>query len=172
MPSPNDPTRIWRRRERLTLTLCSCAVLASLAWALAPLGPMPDIAGTIRPPAFDGAVESDVAPLDRSAFAAKLWNPVPAPATPTVTPEPRQAAVPLPKLQLIGIVQDAAGNEKQILRAALYDPDTDTLHIVASGEEIGGVLIAAIDPDSVQLEVGGRPATLALRDDASPGRRP
>ena len=172
MPSPSDPTRAWRRRQRTTLAIGGCAVLASLAWALAPLSPVPDLDVELRSPARGESGEDALPPVDRGAFAARLWNPLPPPATPETTSEPRQAAAPPPRLQLIGIVHDTAHDGEQILRAALYDPDTDTLHIVASGEQIVGVLIAAVDPESVRLEVGGRPATLALRDEPDSGRRP
>lgn len=172
MPSPSDPTRVWQRRERLALAIGSCAVLASLAWALAPLSPVRDLDVELRRPAGGESGEDALPPVDRAAFAARLWNPLPPPATPGAAPEPRQAAAASPRLQLIGIVHDTAHDGEQILRAALYDPDSDTLHIVASGEQIGGVLIAAVDPDSVRLEVGGRPATLALRDEPDSERRP
>ncbi|QKK07541.1 MAG: hypothetical protein HND58_04745 [Planctomycetota bacterium] len=69
-------------------------------------------------------------------------------------------------------MHDTTDGGERTLRAALYDPDTDTLHIVASGEQIGGVLIASVDPDSVRLDVGGRPTTLALRDETDSGGRP
>lgn len=156
----------------MTLALGGCAVLASLAWALAPLSPVPDLKVELRSPAGGESGEDALPPVDRAAFAARLWNPLPPPATPGAAPEPRQAAAPPPRLRLIGIVHDTANDGEQVLRAALYDPDTDTLHIVASGEQIGGVLIASVDPDSVRLEIGGRPATLALRDEPDPGRRP
>ncbi|QKK07462.1 MAG: hypothetical protein HND58_04345 [Planctomycetota bacterium] len=133
---------------------------------------MPDLDVELRSPARGESGEDALPPVDRGAFAARLWNPLPPPATPETTSEPRQAAAPPPRLQLIGIVHDTAHDGEQILRAALYDPDTDTLHIVASGEQIVGVLIAAVDPESVRLEVGGRPATLALRDEPDSGRRP
>ena len=172
MPSPIDPSKVWRRRERLALTLGCCAALAACVWALAPLTPTPVIATELGPPAVESEDETGLEPLDRTAFAAKLWNPVPEPATPSIAPEPKQAATPPPKLQLIGILHDPTADGSPVLRAALYDPDADTLHIVASGEAIGRVRVASVDPESVRLDVGGRPTILALRDDTTPGGQP
>lgn len=156
----------------MTLSIGGCAVLASLAWALASLAPVPDLEVELRRPARGESGEDALPPVDRAAFAARLWNPQPPPSTPEATSEPKQAAADPPRLQLIGIVHDTTDGGERTLRAALYDPDTDTLHIVASGEQIGGVLIASVDPASVRLEIGGRPATLALRDEPGSGRRP
>lgn len=171
MPSPNDPTRIWRRRERWTLALAGCVVTLTACWAFAPLGPPPAVSAELRTPATGDEPSHAPAPVDRAAFAAKLWNPVPPPPAAAAVDPPKPAAPP-PTLQLIGIVHDASDGGEHALRAALYDPNSDTLHIVVAGEQIGRVRVAAIEPDSVRLDIAGRPATLALRDDTRPGRRP
>lgn len=172
MPSPSDPIRIWRRRERLTLAVGGCAVFAAMVWAFVPLAPVPEVSTEIRTPTLERALERGPLPLVRAAFAAKLWNPVPKPVTPSVAPEPRPAAAPPPRLQLIGIVNDPSADGSPVLRAALYDPDADTLHIVESGERIGRARVDSVAVDSVRLEIDGRESTLALRDDTSLGRGP
>lgn len=170
MPSPSDPIRLWRRRERLALAVGGCAVFAAMVWAFVPLAPVPEVSTELRTPTLERALKRGPLPLDRAAFAAKLWNPVPKPVTPSVVPEPRQAAAAPPRLQLIGIVNESAADGSSVLRAALYDPDTDRLHIVESGKSIGRVRVASVAVDSVRLDIDGREATLALRDETLPGR--
>ena len=172
MPSPSDPIRLWRRRERLTLAAGGCAVFAVLVWAFVPLAPVPEVSTEIHAPTFERFTHRSPLPLDRAAFAAKLWNPAPKPVTAIVVPEPRQAVAPPPRLQLIGIVNESAADDSSVLRAALYDPDTDRLHIVESGKSIGRVRVASVAVDAVRLDIDGREATLALRDETLPGRGP
>ena len=118
-----------------------------------------------------GGVEA-FEPLDRTAFAAAIWNPPAAPERPPGTIE-KATPVPPPRLQLIGIVHDTDEDGAVLLRAALYDPDTDKLHLVASGELIGAVTVASIESGVVSLESAGRTSRLALREPPQPdgGRR-
>ncbi len=102
--------------------------------------------------------------LDRAAFAASIWNPPPALERTAEQAPTRQHPPPL-RLQLIGIARDAGPGGDQVLRAALYDPDTDRLHILAEGERVGAVTVIAVEPGVVRLESGGRTAELRLRRD-------
>lgn len=145
--------------------------MMSLIWALRPL-PAPPVIGVelTAPPARDEAVDGAIESLDQAAFAALIWNPPAAPER-SVAGVEASASVPPPRLQFIGIVHDTVEDGSVLLRAALYDPDTDTLHLVASGERIGAITVAAIERGEVSLECSGRTTILALRDDADGVRR-
>ncbi len=102
-------------------------------------------------------------PLDPSAFTAKLWNP---PSPPAEVPEKvtvQRTVPPKPlRLQLVGIIDDG-----QTLRAAVYDPDTDRLLILASGERVLQHTITSITADAVMLVDGRVSHRLTLRRDGS-----
>ncbi len=134
-------------------------------WALWPLPPVEPINPSITAPMPDDEVPEGLVPFDRTAFAALVWNPEPAPELSSSTVAGRERAAPSVRLQLIGIVHDTDEEGLTILRAALYDPGTDTLHIVASGEVIGGITVSLIDDEGVALESSGHTSRLALRDD-------
>jgi hypothetical protein len=55
-------------------------------------------------------------------------------------------------------------------RAALYDPDSDELHIVASGDAIGLRSVDSVARDRVTIREGSLVRTLAL--DPKPGAPP
>ncbi len=114
-------------------------------------------------PPPDGSGGETIEPFDRAAFAAAIWNPPAATKRSSATVE-TTAPVPPPRLQLIGIVHDTDEIGAVILRAALYDPDTDKLHLVASGERVGAVTVVTIEPGVVFLESAGRTSRLALRE--------
>ena len=102
--------------------------------------------------------------LDITAFTANLWNPPPVKKTSTALIKrelPR--AKPL-KLQLIGIIGD--GNT---LKAAIYDPDSDQLLIVASGQSILGCTISKITKDTVVIADGSFTHHLQLLGDERDG---
>ncbi|MBK7406243.1 MAG: hypothetical protein IPJ41_16965 [Phycisphaerales bacterium] len=170
------PSGLGGNARRAALGLGGIAVAASLTWALWPLPAAPTFDTSLAPPAPVEHEEQGAMGFDRSAFAARIWNPRPAPeAAPPVAAAPKPA--PPPRLQLIGIVHDTAENGSPLIRAALYDPDTDRLHIVASGERIGAVTITLVDAKGVEIESAGRTSRLALREperavsDLPPGLR-
>lgn len=103
--------------------------------------------------------EPSIAALDLSVFTAKLWNPPP-PAT-QVTEVAAQPAPSVPReplnLQLIGITED---NGRRI--AALYDPRTDSLHLVGDGQTIGRLRVTAITDQYVELDDGRGPRKVEL----------
>lgn len=99
--------------------------------------------------------------FDQGAFVVRLWNPPP----PEAPPDARDAlvagrAAPL-RLQLIGIINDG-----RQLRAALYDPETDRLLIVATGDHVKQHTIT-ITADAVELADGRVTHRLTLRKDPS-----
>ncbi|MDQ7012450.1 MAG: hypothetical protein Q9O74_00975 [Planctomycetota bacterium] len=176
MPSPSDPIRLWNQRQRTVFTVGGVAVLAVLSWSAWPL-PAPPLIDTPladpTPPTKDVSHDGTehIEPFDIGAFTAAIWNPAPEAPTVATGPRARPALPPPPKLQLIGIARDTDEHGNPVLRAALYDPDTDRLHLVASGEHIGPVTIAAVDTEGVSLEIGGRTSRIALRDDDREGHQ-
>ena len=108
-----------------------------------------------------GAAHQPPSPAVRSDFLAlKLWTP---PPPPVETHKPAAPAPRLPlKLQLVGITRESG---EGTLRAALYDPETDKLLIVTSGERAGVFTVASLTKDEIGLmdEQGVR--ILSLRDD-------
>jgi hypothetical protein len=119
-------------------------------------------------PAAAVAEHRERSSVDRAAFAAKIWNPPPAPPA-AQPPAPASRPAPPPRLQLVGIVRDVDDAGEITLRAALYDPDTDRLHVVACGEMVGGVAVASIDSTGISLEAGGRRSRLGLREERGGG---
>ena len=139
-------------------------VILLCAWwafaALAPLDPAPpavELAGASSQPAATG-----INRIDRNAFCARLWNPPPGERR--LEPSQRSVAKDQPpiRFQLVGIIR-----EDGQLKAALYDPSTDRLLIVVSGDQIGRHTVSEIDEGGVELSDGRTSRRLALREDRS-----
>ena len=135
---------------KLTWLVGSIAIIACASWAIllqedSSIDPITIDLHQARPLVANDTDQS----LDQSAFIANLWNPPPVKQSKTkqAMKEPRRAQ-PL-KLQLIGITND--GNT---LKAAIYDPDSDQLLIVASGQSILGCTISKITKDTVVIADG------------------
>lgn len=145
------------------LALGGVAVAFAISWSIWPLPRVAPFDATLEEPESAGGEDEPVTLFARSAFAARIWNPPAAleAGAPVVT---AAKPAPPPRLQLIGIVHDTAEDGSPLLRAALYDPDTDKLHIVASGEQIGVVTITVVDAKGVDLEASGRANRLVLRE--------
>lgn len=169
MPSPSDPILRWRHRERFALAGGGTAVLLSAMWAFWPLPRLQPPDATLTVPDRAPTERDEPDSFTREAFAARIWNPPPVPGqdpVPIATVPPPSAVT---RLQLIGIVHDDDGSGEVVTRAAIYDPETDKLHIVASGESIGLIAIAGVDDTGVDLASAGRTTRLVLRRDADPG---
>jgi hypothetical protein len=163
-----DPLHILRRRGWWTGAAGSVLVIGCAVWALRPLPaqtrvmPVIDWSATAEGSSPDADARADA--FDAGAFGARIWS-VPAVAAADLPPPPPPPAPnPLPpppplKLQLVGIIREPDGGpipgDKRGgtpgLRAALYDPDTDRLFIVASGERIGDRTVRSITPTAVEL---------------------
>ena len=153
--SPNLLERSKRRTRRVAL-LCGVIVLTGAGWALLPGGPGPIEAPSLE---FAGAQVDRpiVAPLDFKAFQTPVWTIAAAPQPPTPAAPPPPPPPPL-KLQLIGIIK-----EDQAYKAVLYDPDTNKLFVVASGEDAAGHAVDHVAADSVALRDGALVRTLGLK---------
>ena len=107
-------------------------------------------------------LEDEEERIDQSAFVVRLWNPPPPPEARNALVAGRTAPPPKPlRLQLIGIIDDG-----RQLRAALYDPETDRLLIVATGDRVKRHTIT-ITADAVELADGRVTHRLTLRKDRS-----
>ncbi len=146
-------TRRFGHSSRLAawlFVLLGCAVFA--AW--------PQSATPIALPKIEPlAPEKKVPPrLDLTAFRTPLWVADAAPPTAPVQAAPTPPPPPL-KLQLLAII-----HEGDAYKAALYDPDSDRLLIVAAGERIGTRSVESIDKAKLTLNDGAARRVLALKE--------
>jgi hypothetical protein len=81
-------------------------------------------------------------------------------------PPPPPPPPPL-KLQLIGILK-----EDEVYKAVLYDPETNKIFVVASGQEAQGHRIDRVAPDGVTVKDGTLVRTLALKTGGGVGGTP
>ncbi len=137
------------------------AVAASAAFAFWPMTP-----AAIMTPTIDQspAAPKQVAALDLAAFRTPIWIAEPRPPAPT----PPAAAPPPPpplKLQLLAIIAESNGGA---YKAALYDPDTDRILVVAAGERVGTRTVEQVDKTTLTLRDGDGPRVLALKESGPP----
>ncbi len=111
------------------------------------------------PKADESLHADDEAPLDADVFTVKLWNPPQTAINESqLTSQSTNRREPL-RLELIGIIQ-----EHGVRKAALYDPDTDRLRIVAGGEKLNEYTIGTVTRSAVTLDDGLSKQTIELRD--------
>ena len=130
--------------------LALCAVTA--VWASRPIDSETIDPGW-SPPAKMPTLPESLGQERRSQLAAfdkHLWTP-PAPEdVDRVAEASPPAPPPPPRLQMIGIVTPESSTSGTYL-AILYDPDTDTTHILGSGESVGGLSIGDVNASGAQL---------------------
>lgn len=169
---PYDPILALRRSTRLVAGVGAALVVAAFAWALWPIerAPLAFAEAAGQPLATPSA---ERLAFNADAFNATLWTPPPVPP-----PAPVIAQKPPPppmKLQLIGITRDTpVSGGTPVLRAALYDPESDRMLIVAAGEKItlGGkarYTVASLTNDTIELADGDIVRKLSLKDERRPG---
>ena len=156
-----DPiARLHRSITRLQWTAGVLAV-ATGVWAFWPQAVAPIAVAKVDDHA--PASHKPVTPAVRSDFLAlKLWTP-PAPPAEAAKPAAPTPRPPL-KLQLVGITRESGQGEGTV-RAALYDPETDKLLIVASGEKVGVFTVTSLTNDEIGLADNQGVRMLSLRDD-------
>jgi hypothetical protein len=145
-----------RRRTKYVAAGCGVAMVGALAWALVPTYP-----AVIEAPSLEAAnAAADLpppAPLDVKAFETPVWTIAAVPQPPAPPPPPPPAPPPF-KLQLIGIIKEA-----EVYKAVIYDPDTNKLFVVASGEAAAGHTVERVIADSITIKDGALVRTLALK---------
>jgi len=104
-----------------------------------------------------------------AVYERQLWTP---PVLVETEPTTQVAATPPPqppRLLLIGIVSpsDSASADYE---AILYDPDTDTTHIVRTGETVGGLSIGTVTAESAELQTRSGVVELVLDTGRQVGR--
>lgn len=165
-----DPLARIRRQMRCTLAAGVPATIAALAWAW---WPSEDVRGSrAMPPDQRNSTHAEDAAepgqqldidVDQDSYAVRLWTPDPVPVAAVTAPPPRTPPPPPPRprigLQLLGIHSTGADGE---LRATLYDPQTDRLLIVATGERVGLFEVDAVTASGVGLRDEQGVRTLAI----------
>jgi len=152
-----------RRRLRATWLAGSAAITSCVLWAAAPLGESSRPDGAVVVAALSPKlVKATPNPIEPQAFTARLWNPRPAEQASQVAQQEIAARSATMRLQLIGII-----NEAGQLKAALYDPQTDRVLIVTSGDRVGQHTITQISASTVELSDGRFTSRLKLREDRS-----
>ena len=152
MRSPSDPIRNAWIQVLSTGGVGLLACISASLWAFSPLEHEP-----VDP---DWQPKVDVPePTSKSggnleqmvAFEKRLWTPPEKPTALAANDTPPEATpIPPPKLVLLGIVSPIESGSSGY-EAILYDPDTDTVHIVSSGTAIGSVTVGSITNDTAVL---------------------
>ena len=145
-----------RQRTRKVAIVGAVAVISGAAWVL--LAPA---AKPISAPTFDLAAKEDATtqpPLEIVAFQTPVWT--------IALPEaPKEAAAPPPppppplKVQLIGIMK-----EGDLYKAVLYDPDTNKVRVVETGDDVQGRRVELVAMDNVRIRNGASTQTLVLKN--------
>jgi len=164
LPSSTDPIRAISRRIRLTWLVALPVVALCAVWAFLPPGVAvqpPNVAETVAGSEQSPVVQPSLA-LDGRAFATRIWDQPDKPVRPTAAAATRAPKPPAFKLQLISIIDE--GEERQ---AALYDPETDRLFIVVSGDTVNQHTVTAIEADAIELSDGSTTNRLTLKESSS-----
>jgi hypothetical protein len=164
MSLPLDPIRFARRRAVATWLVVAPALVLCAIWAGWPIE-IP----AVMPPAISPSRTSEhqvpsVAPLDIASFDAPLWVIPPSPVATAAEPAPPPPE-PVTKLQLVGIVRERHEGV-ETLRAALYDPGSDRIVLVADGEKVGTQTVRAVTDSAVELTNGRSISKLVLDERA------
>lgn len=150
--------RVGRTRVPAGL-LIACALLVVFvgSWALWPLGK-----SRVEAPEYEGELSSApreaAVTLDIDAFKAPIWVAAAPPPAPPPAAAPPPPPAPL-RVQLLAILHEGDGH-----RAAMYDPDSDRLVVVRTGDRVAGRLVDAVDSDRVALRDDRGTRMLTLRD--------
>lgn len=138
----------------------AAAILASATFAVWPRTPRKIVVPTLERHASREAKPASA--LDLAAFRIPIWvaeAPPPAPPpTPVVPPLP-----PL-KLQLLAIIGEKQTDGMTRYSAAVYDPDSDRVLVVAAGEKVGPRTVEHVNQDTLTLRDDAGQRVLALKE--------
>lgn len=132
-------------------------------WALDDVELAPIQLDTLVDPALDASPVVIAAPevlaIDPQVFAVALWNPRPRPEAP---PPAVEAPTEPIRLQLVAVVRDGTS-----LRAAVYDPEDDRIHLVTDGEMVRDFLVNQVTLAGVELSRNRSVHRLRIKEDPS-----
>jgi len=151
--SPDSLERAIRRRRLLAGSGLMLTVSVAV-WAFSPVSS--SVRLDLRPVVATAQhTRPERGRLDRAPFSRRIWNA----ATPeaTVAGPSRQSTTGDFRFKLVGITSDEG-----VLRAALYDPQTDRLLIVGHGDRLGSSEVTLIEAKVVELTAGSRSRRLSL----------
>lgn len=145
---------------RLWLIVISVVAMGAGGFAAWPVRPRPTSVPVV--PQLEPEPHMSAA-LDLAAFRVPIWV---AEAPPPPPPAPAPAPLPPPtlKLQLLAIMRDRENGRT----AAVYDPDSDRVVVVAAGQKLGRRSVEEVLDTSLTLrdETGTR--KLVLMEGGSP----
>lgn len=158
-----------RSTDAVLACVCPMVIGATAWWAIGPsrseaLASEPDIStGADLASGVPAHADSLIA-LDLAAFRTPIWvapplPPVPAEPPPQAKPEPPPPPPPPLKWQLLAIVRGPAG---AVLRAMIYDPESDRVLELAAGDAHSGATIESVSDDRVTIRRGRHTHTLLL----------
>lgn len=149
---PRDPLAGPQRvaRRWMAAGVCSLPLLVWAAWSPAPGSPV----AAVVEAAPARVAESSPSPLRPAlrvaAFDAPLWTLDPPPVVPLAPPAPL-------RLQLVGLMKEGGeGVAGGVLKAVLYNQETDELIVVGEGARVGVRGVTRIDAGGVTLSDGRR----------------
>lgn len=154
-----------KRRIRRTWAIGAFSIVFVALWALWLDEPPRDQKPVLREPTATERTAHAIAPLDRQAFTAHLWNPPPPPPPAPKKEEETRVAERRPfLLQLIGIIEEGPLPR----RAVLYDPQADKLFIVADGDAFQTYRVLRVTQGTVELSDGRSTRKLELIEGKGP----
>jgi len=162
----HDPVERWHAARRRVVRiggLCCVIAMGVMVW-LAVRTNGADVRGAGRGVEHTRDERETVRAFDARVFDVALWTPPPAPVVKDVIAAPPPPPPPL-KYQLLGISGDGGGDGPR--RAALYDPETDRVVLIAQGESVSGFVVRTLTHDAIEFVDGTRVERLSLREPAS-----
>lgn len=148
-----------RARRHCQVVGAAVALICS-AWAVWPRSTVAIGTPQLRTSAT-GPTLARTTSIDLAAFNAPIWNP---------TPPPKPIPPPPPmRLQLVAIAAETLPNGHSQFRAAVYDPDTDTLLQVVNGDQIAGRGVIRVTANEVEISEGQATRRLVLDTATSVG---
>lgn len=167
LPSNPDPITHINHKTRMILIASIAGGIVCLVWAITPLlSSFRDTAATPIPPSqlLETTTLPRPAPPANNwhAFEVSLWHPFPPQVSTSPPPTPPPPPPPAPnRYQLLAITADA----RRSLIAVVYDPSTNKLHRVRTGDNIQETRIISVNQQCIELEYSGRNSRLHLRQD-------
>ena len=158
-----DPLDALRRRTQRGIIVCGGLVLLAAAFCFWPVSIEP-LQAPSQPAADQAAIAArpNLPPLDIAPFDAPVWLAPPAPPPVEVAAKPTPPPPPL-RLELLGIVR-----ENDAYKAVVYDPDTDKVTVLASGDTLAGRTVGNITAVTVAIRDGAGIRTLTLKNTSPP----